>query len=564
MQPGGAGLGQGLGGRYPLEGRYVCPFCGAVNETMEGPCPNCTMTNTAETRKATKSRIGPWYVLQSRNPAAPGMKYDTLLGFVRKGRVKARSIVRGPTTHQLWRFACQVKGLSREFGLCYSCGGSIEREAQLCPQCNRLQDPPADPDMFVEGQGGGAAEASPSPSPAAPSPAPVEAPVAARPTVFKEIKLPPPLDFAPTAPVAAPHPAAPAAEPPAGTTSVATNIPPVAVPPAPQNLPPAPYAPAPAIVAVPTASAPTPAPQAGPAPHPQAGEPSRKRNPADVILSARELAAAFQLDFDGKESSDDRADPPAPWGGPAPEHVLRPAPRRRRKRRTGRAVLVAVILLVAGAAAYLALAPASRQRFFDWAQAKYMALTGADLYPDLVHPRGSSASSPPAPAPRSASPAADATNTKYAIPAAATVVPDRAAAPPIPDSATRPAVRTTVRATASETQPTGANSRPATEVGNPLRRQAGPASPIARAPVTQPAVAPATRPAPPEPPRMTLEQAREKSRKLWIDALDAEDRGDYARAKALYEQTMNTLPREVWYQGLEAHLRVVKNQLGEK
>ena len=93
-QPGAgpAGLGRGFAGRYPMEGRYVCPFCGAVNETMEGPCPNCRMTNTAETRKATKSRIGPWYVLQSRNPAAPGMKYETLLGFVRKGRVKARSI----------------------------------------------------------------------------------------------------------------------------------------------------------------------------------------------------------------------------------------------------------------------------------------------------------------------------------------------------------------------------------------------------------------------------------------------------------------------------------------
>src|SRR4030095_8319653 len=151
--------------RFPLQGRHVCPFCGSVNETMEGPCPQCTMTNTAETRKATKSRIGPWYVLQSRNPAAPGMRYETLLGFVRKGRVKARSIVRGPTTHQLWRFACQVKGLSREFGLCYRCGGSIEKDAQLCPQCNRLQDPPADPDVFLEGM-------ATQPSPAADGAAP--------------------------------------------------------------------------------------------------------------------------------------------------------------------------------------------------------------------------------------------------------------------------------------------------------------------------------------------------------------------------------------------------------
>ena len=100
----------------------------ATSQSGNGTINLTVSENTADTRKATKSRIGPWYVLQSRNPAAPGMTHDTLLGFVRKGRVKARSIVRGPTTHQLWRFACQVKGLSREFGVCYSCGGSIGRE----------------------------------------------------------------------------------------------------------------------------------------------------------------------------------------------------------------------------------------------------------------------------------------------------------------------------------------------------------------------------------------------------------------------------------------------------
>ena len=94
--------------------------------------------------------IGPWYVLQRRNPAAPGMRFETLLSFVRKGRVKPQSVVRGPTTHQLWRFASHVKGLSREFGLCYSCGGSISPQAQVCPQCNRLQDPPPAADSFLE------------------------------------------------------------------------------------------------------------------------------------------------------------------------------------------------------------------------------------------------------------------------------------------------------------------------------------------------------------------------------------------------------------------------------
>jgi hypothetical protein len=90
------------------------------------------------------------------------MKFDTLLTFVRRGRVKPRSIVRGPTTHQLWRFASQVKGLSREFGVCYSCGQAIAQTATVCLHCNRLQDAPVNPDVFLEGQ-----ETEPRPSPAA-------------------------------------------------------------------------------------------------------------------------------------------------------------------------------------------------------------------------------------------------------------------------------------------------------------------------------------------------------------------------------------------------------------
>ena len=91
--------------RDALIGRHVCPFCGMVKDQAEAACPRCTMENTAASRQATKARIGPWYVLQTRNPASPGMKFDTLLAFVRKGKIRARSIVRGPTTHQLWRFA---------------------------------------------------------------------------------------------------------------------------------------------------------------------------------------------------------------------------------------------------------------------------------------------------------------------------------------------------------------------------------------------------------------------------------------------------------------------------
>jgi hypothetical protein len=111
------------------------------------------MEDSPASRQATKARIGPWYVLQSRNPAAPGMRYATLLALIHRGHVTARSVVRGPTTHQLWRFAAHVRGVSREFDVCYSCGGTIDRSASLCPHCQRLQDPPSDPDVLLESRG---------------------------------------------------------------------------------------------------------------------------------------------------------------------------------------------------------------------------------------------------------------------------------------------------------------------------------------------------------------------------------------------------------------------------
>ena len=161
--------------RESLDGQYVCPFCGTLSETPDGPCSRCSMENSSASRKATKQRIGPWYVYQHRNPAAPGMKFETLLSFVEKGKVKPRTVVRGPTTHQLWRFAAHVKGLSREFGVCFSCGGAITPSTNLCPHCNRLQEPPVNPDVLLEGDPDTRAA---SPARPAPRPAPVYRPAA--------------------------------------------------------------------------------------------------------------------------------------------------------------------------------------------------------------------------------------------------------------------------------------------------------------------------------------------------------------------------------------------------
>ena len=72
------------------------------------------------------------------------------MAFVKKGRVKPRTVVRGPTTHQLWHFAAHVKGLSREFGLCYSCGGKIELPPRSAHSAIACRLPPLNPDTLLE------------------------------------------------------------------------------------------------------------------------------------------------------------------------------------------------------------------------------------------------------------------------------------------------------------------------------------------------------------------------------------------------------------------------------
>jgi hypothetical protein len=130
---------------------HVCPFCGTISDRVDEACHRCTMENTALTRQATRARIGPWYVMQNRNPGAPGMKCSTLLGLVRKGQITPKTVIRGPTTHQFWRFAARVKGISREFGLCFSCGTRLDSKAVECPRCGKSQELPPNPDTLLEG-----------------------------------------------------------------------------------------------------------------------------------------------------------------------------------------------------------------------------------------------------------------------------------------------------------------------------------------------------------------------------------------------------------------------------
>ena len=122
---------------HPAAVECLCPFCGAFNTDVGRPCRHCRTEDTTAARAAARKRVGPWFVLQSKNPAAPGMSLSALLTLIRQGMVTDRSVIRGPATGQLWRLAGKVRGISREFGSCYGCGGDLYAADPVCPHCQR-------------------------------------------------------------------------------------------------------------------------------------------------------------------------------------------------------------------------------------------------------------------------------------------------------------------------------------------------------------------------------------------------------------------------------------------
>ena len=137
----------------PIDAKAVttCPFC-AARRPRDGrlACPRCGLGDTPATRQSTARRLGPWFVYQSRNPAAPGMNWKTLAELVAGGSVTARSVVRGPTTGQMWRPADKVRGVSRLWGQCWKCAGPVAADADACPACRARQDLPEDVDRLLD------------------------------------------------------------------------------------------------------------------------------------------------------------------------------------------------------------------------------------------------------------------------------------------------------------------------------------------------------------------------------------------------------------------------------
>jgi ribosomal protein L40E len=449
-----------------LAGKSVCPFCGAITDKADEACRRCTMENTPLTRQATRARIGPWHVMQARNPSAPGMKLNTLLNLIRKGQITPRSVMRGPTTHQLWRFAARVKGVSRHFGLCYSCGAAINATAGSCPKCSRSQDLPANPDALLE----------------------VETPIPT--ATYRQTKSP--VGENVKAAAIAEQKTTPQAKvsSPAGAKPVAISGNGIGAKPVVDKL------------------KLTPEPES----NDTNDDGSPRQWPAERILSARDLAAAFSLQFDTQNDQPMNQSMPRPKGG------------------TGRLVLVALLIMVGIGAAAVWFVPRLHDPTVAWIQQTYQSIRGNTV---------TSNDSPVAPTDDSkpiASPPGQDTNassTASTPPAAAepnwAMKPPTISAPVVstpskPGDASAMVTSTPeVKTVTDNSPPPDSNKTDASADANPTVKPAATINPQDKA--------------------ASLDQL---GMELRSNGMDAEAKQDFKGAAYFYQQIEKTLPKENW------------------
>lgn len=112
----------------------LCPYCGTVNAT-DDKCGACGGLFEPLSLRATQIAMGPWQLRDKHQPFRPGFSYETLKKMVASGRVKANTVLRGPTTMQFWQVARNTPGVSHLLGVCHACNGPLAPEEVGCPKC---------------------------------------------------------------------------------------------------------------------------------------------------------------------------------------------------------------------------------------------------------------------------------------------------------------------------------------------------------------------------------------------------------------------------------------------
>lgn len=114
----------------------LCPYCGHTQRRMER-CEACGGSFDAVSRRGVAVNMGPWSLHDERVPFRPGFHYTAMCRLIRAGKVGPDTIVRGPSTQQLWAPARLTPGIAHLVGLCHRCEAQVSPDAAACPQCEQ-------------------------------------------------------------------------------------------------------------------------------------------------------------------------------------------------------------------------------------------------------------------------------------------------------------------------------------------------------------------------------------------------------------------------------------------
>ena len=115
----------------------ICPYCGAA-QTAGRRCGGCGVDFDPLTRREIQNGMGPWFVRDAEHPFRGGMAYERLVEMIDDGEITRYTVVRGPTTSQLWTVVRKIPGLAHLLGDCHECNAKVEPAATRCSQCRTV------------------------------------------------------------------------------------------------------------------------------------------------------------------------------------------------------------------------------------------------------------------------------------------------------------------------------------------------------------------------------------------------------------------------------------------
>ena len=99
-------------------------------------CIGCGISLVKDELLIVEGGIGPWWVRDESLPHNPGMTYDHLADLAKRGKIERHTLLRGPTTRQLWMVARRVAGIAHLLERCHQCGAHVSPKDRSCSECN--------------------------------------------------------------------------------------------------------------------------------------------------------------------------------------------------------------------------------------------------------------------------------------------------------------------------------------------------------------------------------------------------------------------------------------------